>query len=280
MSNKSIVWLASYPKSGNTWFRVFLSNLLSENEEPVNINQLNYTPIASSRAIFDDAAGVYSSDLSIEEIENLRPWVYRNLSEQIISLHFQKVHDAWKRTPQGEPLFPPDVTKAVIYFIRNPLDIAVSYSFHSSSSIDKAVADINNVNNAFCQNPQRLHNQLKQDLSDWSGHVKSWVDDSDLPILVLRYEDMLKDTYREFKKAIDFLNIQTDEVRIYKSIKNADFHKLKNMEEVEGFAEKPLKMKSFFREGKAGTYLTHLDKRLVDEVISKHESMMKRFGYI
>src|SRR5690606_35946636 len=113
--------------------------------KPININELHSTPIASSRAIFDNAAGVSSSDLTFEEIENLRPRVYKELSEHVISPHFQKVHDAWKMTPSGEQLFPTEATKAVIYFIRNPLDIAVSYSFHSSSSLDKAVADINNV---------------------------------------------------------------------------------------------------------------------------------------
>lgn len=279
MPNKSIVWLASYPKSGNTWFRVFLSNLFSEKEEPVNINELHSTPIASSRATFDNAAGVSSSDLTFEEIENLRPSVYRELSEHVISPHFQKVHDAWKRTPSGEPLFPSDATKSVLYFIRNPLDIAVSYSFHSSSAFDKAVADINNANNAFCRKPQKLHNQLKQDLSNWSGHVKSWVDDSGLPVLVLRYEDMLNEPYREFKKAIDFLNIDVDEKQIRKAIENADFQKLKNMEEKEGFGEKPIKMKSFFREGKSGSYSAYLNKGLIEEIIRKNEAMMKRFGY-
>ncbi len=69
-----------------------------------------------------------------------------------------------KGLPSGEPLFPSEATKSVLYFIRNPLDIAVSYSFHSSSPMDKAVADINNIHNAFCRNPRKLHNQLKQDL--------------------------------------------------------------------------------------------------------------------
>ncbi len=71
-----------------------------------------------------------------------------------------------------------------------------------------------------------------------------------------------------------------EEAQIRKAIANADFTKLKSMEEKEGFGEKPLKMKSFFREGKAGSYLTHLDRRLIDEIISKHEAMMKRFGYL
>ena len=98
-------------------------------------------------------------------------------------LFFQKAHDAWKKTPSGEPMFPEDVTKGVIYFIRNPLDVAVSFAFHSSSSFEKTVKEMNDPENAFCGKPKLLYNQLRQDLLSWSGHVKSWVDDSGLPVL-------------------------------------------------------------------------------------------------
>jgi len=50
-----IIWLASYPKSGNTWLRIFLTNLRCDGEEPVNINELDGGPIASARALFDEA---------------------------------------------------------------------------------------------------------------------------------------------------------------------------------------------------------------------------------
>ncbi|HJX72016.1 MAG TPA: hypothetical protein VJ346_08695, partial [Bacteroidales bacterium] len=70
---KKIVWLASYPKSGNTWFRIFLTNLLNHTNEPVDINNLYPSTIASSRSLFDEATGLESSDLTLDEIELLRP---------------------------------------------------------------------------------------------------------------------------------------------------------------------------------------------------------------
>ena len=73
---KKIIWLASYPKSGNTWFRVFLSNLLSHSDKPADINNLYATPIASNRELFDEATGISSSELTLDEIDNLRPLVY------------------------------------------------------------------------------------------------------------------------------------------------------------------------------------------------------------
>ncbi len=280
MNPKPIIWLASYPKSGNTWFRIFLSNLFSESDEPVSINKLHATPIASGRTLFDEYAGVSSSDLSQDEIDDLRPGVYREAAANSGELIFQKVHDAWRLTPSGEPMFPADVTKAVIYFIRNPLDVAVSFAFHSSSSFEKAVDEMNDPDNAFCGKPKRLYNQLRQHLMTWSGHVKSWVDESGLPVLVLRYEDMKADTYNSFKKALDFLELEFSDQKIRQAIHNADFRNVRLMEEAEGFNEKPIKMTSFFREGAAGGWRNHLDPKDVERIVSEHGEVMRRYGYL
>ena len=96
MSMNGIIWLASYPKSGNTWFRVFLTNLRGEEGGPADINKLRSTPIASARGIFDDEAGVEASDLTPDEIDRLRPEIYMHLHKQAEETLFMKVHDACK----------------------------------------------------------------------------------------------------------------------------------------------------------------------------------------
>ena len=79
---KKIVWLASYPKSGNTWFRIFLSNILESSSSIKSINQLNRTMNASSRTLIDKYSGVSSANLTELETEKLRPLVYRTMAEQ------------------------------------------------------------------------------------------------------------------------------------------------------------------------------------------------------
>src|SRR5687768_11035432 len=99
-----IVWLASYPKSGNTWFRIFLRSLLSEPEEDLSLDGVGFL-IASCRQMFDDLSGIDSSDLTHDEIDLLRPRVYEQLAEQSPKRPlFMKTHDAWTRLPNGEPL--------------------------------------------------------------------------------------------------------------------------------------------------------------------------------
>ena len=88
MDKKNIVWIASYPKSGNTWFRLFLSNIMNNGDYPVNINSI-IGEIASNRELFDEITGVPSSILCKKEILRLRPEVYRyiaNKSEKLIFL--------------------------------------------------------------------------------------------------------------------------------------------------------------------------------------------------
>ncbi|NJK85140.1 MAG: sulfotransferase domain-containing protein [Bacteroidales bacterium] len=275
-----IVWLASYPKSGNTWFRVFLTNLLEDGDQPADINNLYPTTIASSRSLFDEATGVPSSDLSSDEIEKLRPDVYRYMAETGTETIYHKIHDAWISLPDGKTLIPTEVTKAVLYFIRNPFDVAISFAHHSSVNIDKAIDMMADVHYAFCSKADRLHNQTRQKLLSWSGHVESWIDQSRLPVLVLRYEDMLENPFKEFKKAVEFAGIDTCEEKIQKAIAFSSFDNLKKQEQEKGFKEKAARSESFFRKGKSGDWKNTLTKNQIKRIVKDHGRMMKRFGYL
>ncbi|MBN1131772.1 MAG: sulfotransferase domain-containing protein [Bacteroidales bacterium] len=275
----NIVWLASYPKSGNTWFRAFLHNLFSDSDEPFDINELDKTPIASSRLLFDESAGTSASDLTETEIANLRPEVYRRISREAPELLFIKVHDAWTLNENKEPLFPADATRAVIYMIRNPLDVAVSFAHHNSIEVKQSATNLNDPRYSFCFKPDKLYNQLRQDLSDWSGHVRSWTEQSGLPVHVIRYEDLLRDSFKTFSEALDFLELNYHRDQFEKAIRNSDFRILQAQEQKKGFKEKAPKSESFFRSGRAGTWKTLLDQETIRFIIDKHGPLMKHYGY-
>lgn len=277
---QKIIWLASYPKSGNTWFRVFLDNILTDSDTCIGINQLNNTMIASSRNFLDTFSGVSSANLTEFEIEELRPKVYTTAAEQSENMIYLKVHDAWRTTYSGKPLFPSNITKGIVYIVRNPLDIAVSFSYHASESIDTTIKHMNSKEFAFCENPKRKYQQVRQLLSDWSGHITSWIDESGLPSHIIRYEDMLDNPIPTFLKALEFLEINIEERVFHKSINASKFDVLRNAEKEGGFKEKPIKMKSFFREGKSGKWAEILNTSQQNEIIQAHYTQMKRFGYI
>jgi hypothetical protein len=275
-----IVWLASYPKSGNTWFRAFLTALLNPDTSDIDINNLSLATIASSRQLFDEMTGISSADLSPDEIDKLRPKVYRQNALESEEVLYHKVHDAWTVLSTGEPLFPADVTKAILYFIRNPLDVAVSFANHLNTGIDKTIAIMNKPEYAFCHRTDRLHNQLQQKLLTWSGHVKSWVDDSGLPLLVMRYEDMKSNPVETFSKAVSFIRLSFTIKEIETALDRASFARLKQQEEEKGFSEKNAASPSFFRKGVVGDWKNVLTEEQVQRIIGEHYDMMERFGYL
>jgi hypothetical protein len=277
---RKIVWLASYPKSGNTWFRAFLTALLNPGISDIDINNLYQTTIASSRQLFDEMTGVFSADLSPGEIERLRPGVYRQNALESDEVLYHKVHDAYVFLHDGAPLFPPDITKGVLYFIRNPLDVAVSFASHLNAGIDKTIAIMNDPGYTFCHKTDRLYNQLQQRLFTWSAHVKSWVDDSGLPILVIRYEDMKEHPVDTFSRAATFIGINHCISEIETALDRASFARLKQQEEEKGFSEKSAVSPSFFRKGIVGDWKNVLDREQVNRIAQAHREVMERFGYL
>jgi len=276
---KGILWLASYPKSGNTWFRAFLTNLRSEDPDPVDIDEIGGGGIASARGLFDDAAGVEASDLTYDEVDRLRPYADEVAAEECEEPIFRKIHDAYTDTPEGRPLVSSAATIGAIYFIRNPLDVAVSYAHHNATDVDSAVAMMADPDHALCSRPGRLHNQLRQRMLSWSGHVLSWID-SPLPVHVLRYEDMHAHALDTFSGAVRFAELDYDTDAIQAAIEASSFDRLKSQEHEHGFREKNPRSESFFRKGVAGSWRESLSHAQRDRVIGDHESVMRRFGYL
>jgi hypothetical protein len=277
---RRINWLASYPKSGNTWFRVFLINLLRDKDEPADINELPEITVASSRRLFDDNVGIESSDLTHDEVDRLRPDLYRQLSDDAADPFFLKIHDAYSLVEDGVPLVPVDATRRVLYFIRNPLDIAVSFAHHSGVDIEEAIRRINDESFCFCDEPDRLGIQLRQRLSSWSGHVRGWTEAPDLELYVMRYEDMSACPADTFAEALRFVGIEASSARLEKALRFSDFNELRRQEQGSGFAEKPASCPSFFHRGGAGAWKQALDNRQAQRIIDTHGSAMERFGYL
>jgi hypothetical protein len=276
-----IYWLASYPKSGNTWVRIFLTNYLAEEEQPADINHLKGGPIASDREVFDRWAGVEASDLTFDEIADLRPHVYHQMAVHIDHPLYIKVHDACTRNSEGDLLFPPDVTGGVLYLIRNPLDVAVSYAHHAGRTLEKSVEGICEPDGYVFENPERLSPQLPQRLLSWGAHVRSWVDESGMPVTVLRYEDMLAQPEATFERLLHALEMDLDRERFTKAITFSRFEGIQDQEKQAGFKEKAMRADApFFRRGRAGNWRSELSEELAARIMATQRDVMLRFGYL
>ncbi len=277
---RQIVWLASYPKSGNTWFRIFLANFQRNDRLPADINTLGLTDNASSRSAFDDAVGLESSDLTPEEIDCYRAAAYRRRAAEGEELLWLKVHDAYTFDTLGRPMTPADVSRCAIYIARNPLDVAVSFAHHLVIGLDRAIDQMALGTAALAANRNRLSIHLRAQLLSWSEHVSSWLDQSEIPVHLIRYEDMLFRPDETFGEAVRFLGLDTNMDRVRRAIRHSSFAILQAQERSNGFREKMTAAKCFFREGRAGAWRNTLTEQQAQRVVRAHHAVMQRLGYL
>lgn len=275
----NIVWLASYPKSGNTWMRILLANYLQNGDEPADINRLGSGPIASARQAFDERVAVEAADLTPDEVDRLRPAVYEQISNDAQGILFMKVHDAFTLNNAGQPLFPEAATQGVLYLVRNPLDVAVSFAHHNAQPVEKTVETMGAAESKYAHRPDRLPSQLRQQLLSWSQHVESWLN-SGFNVNVVRYEDMKADTVRRFTDVVSYCELDTDPDRIAKAVQFSQFDSVRKQEQEKGFRERVRQSNSFFRKGAVGSWREELSPELIEKLISDHGPVMQRLGYL
>ena len=282
---RRILWLASYPKSGNTWVRFLLANFLANSERPVGINEIRrHLPStgASSRKRFELEVGTSSDECTEEEAEMLLPALHRrqaaaaaNAGQAVI---FCKVHDAHRNTSAGDPLFPEEITLGALYVLRHPLDVVVSDAFYSNLEIPQSIAYLNDPQTTLGGRHQR---QLRQVLFSWSRHVRSWTS-APFPVLAVRYEDLLADAPGQLGRMVRFLRLEgaDDEGRLRRAAAFSSFARLREAEDREGFSEGWHGLvHPFFRCGKSGGWRQHLSAEQVNEVVRIHGETMAAFGY-
>lgn len=259
-------WLASYPKSGNTWLRLFLG-CLERNEQTDSstvspLQSIKQTPIASSRSMLDEALGYSSGDLTETQIELLRPLADEYWASKNKSWRYRKVHDAYNYLSNGQPLLHSQAVEGAVYIVRNPLDVCVSLAYYlGHNCIEKSIEQMANPNFMFCKNTNDQEIQLRQILRSWSEHVTSWTTNKDFPVHVVRYEDMLFSPSTTFSGIVDFLKLPYSQSEIDLSVSSCEFAKLQSAEEKYGFKERNKSSAPFFRQGKSDGWKKILSKK-------------------
>lgn len=272
-----IVWLVSYPKSGNTWFRCFLSALFYGS---VDINRINTEGIFSDRRTCDLTLDIDSRLLTEDESLLRQSKIYTYLANLSPRLQWIKVHDAYSLDTNKKLIFPKEVTHKVIYLVRNPLDVVGSFANHMACPINRAIFAMNKKDN-YLANTKGLNTnpQFPQKLFDWSGHVNSWLDQKRLEVEVVRYEDMKKKPTQTFSRVMKSLGLKIKRDDIKQAIDLTQFEKLKKAESEHGFQEKHARSKAFFRKGQSGGWVDELTKEQAGRIINVHSKTMQKLGY-
>ena len=272
----NIVWLASYPKSGNTWLRAFLINLLTDSQEPIDINKMAALTFGDSQSTWYEKVSINPPhSLSSEELADLRPKVHKIIAESSGNSVFVKTHNALVEV-SGANMITHSVTAGVIYIVRNPLDVTLSYSDHLGQPLDNII-DL--MSRKGFETPASEHH-VPEHYSDWSTHVNSWTKIQHPALHIVRYEDMATQPLNTFSAITKFLGMKVQKSRLQRAIRFSSFKELAAQEKASGFIERTPVQKQFFRSGKSGAWKNKLSKNQVKRIIAIHAGQMVRFDYL
>jgi aryl sulfotransferase len=272
MKDSRFVWLASYPRSGNTWVRFLLESLIFGGDA-VDINRPRIHFAVVNPGEFDAHFAMDPSLLTQDEIEAARPELWRKLLDDASGrLVFRKAHEQWS------PFFPAGLSRGAVCIVRDPRDVAISLSRFRAIGIDEGISLLADENFWLNRNRTRVQNQFPQFLGSWSGNVRSWVNQSEIPVFPVRYEDLVDSTELLLREIALFLGLPPEN-----AARAADAHRfeaLRAAEQAAGFREVPPKAGSFFRQGCPGAWKRILTAAQAQKIEADHGETMKRFGYI
>jgi hypothetical protein len=278
---RGIVWLASYPKSGNTWLRAFLYQLVRiQSGIPREEDELNKLDRASGYeaklfGLFHQFLQKPLATASRLEVMKVRPLVHLTVAERMPSVAMMKTHNLMGELG-GMPTVNLTASAGAIYIVRDPRDVASSLAKHLGASVDQAIevmatpafATENSAETAF------------EIWGSWSEHVASWGVDPNKAVLVVRYEDMLAQPTETFGKIVAHLRQAPPPEQLAEAIELSSFDKLKRQEEESAFRETSPRADRFFASGKAGGWRERLSAAQIDKIEGAHRKMMLNFGYL
>jgi len=281
-NNKGIVWIASYPKSGNTWIRSIITSILYTRDGKFNFNLIKKIDQFETLHNFK-----FLKKNNIQHFEQLNKMnivskYWLEAQKQLIDKNkilFFKTHSA---NYIYDNLFfaNNETTRGCIYIIRDPRDIIISYSNFLGISVEEMVKTITlNENKIYGSS-----NKIGVFLTRWDYHVASWIR-INKPKLILKYEDMLLNPRQTIIKIAKYLTedlyikINIDEEKITNILRTTSFSKLKEDEEKFGFFESS-KNSVFFRSGKKNQWQEILTKKQLLFIEKSFKQYMTIYEYI
>jgi hypothetical protein len=270
-----ILWIASYPKSGNTWLRLFMENLFRNAAQPVPINELSVVKYGDSAyPVYELVAGRPLVGASDADFHALREPVQRYLAGRPETT-FVKTHNTLS-LHEGKPLIYLEHTVGAVYLLRNPFDLTISFADHFRISHDDAIEALASPFHHTKTTPAAIY----QHLGGWSNHYRSWFGVENFNPLFLRYEDMIRDPMKSFGRFMRYLGLPKNPERLKRAIRNSAFREVERQEREDGFRERGHQGQKFFRSGKTGGYRSILDEKQIGKIIDAHGDLMFEQKYI
>lgn len=271
----SIVFLASYPRSGNTFARILLAAYhgiddLDHLEEAI--------PADTRETLWQNVPSYESQEVSARNHWRFRRQVIAEYRHRPSPLPFRglKTHTA-NLAAFGAPAFELRPEDRVVYLARHPMDVAISNADYNNHDLDASIELMGRPGT--CVAAGTLGSVEAR--GSWAEHVAGWLGGTTSPALLVRYEDLVADTAEMLRRIVAFIGLPVEEERIARAVERADFSRLQRQERERGFQEAPANTRSgrFFREGRSGQWRAEMSPEQISRLADTCGETMIRLGY-
>ncbi len=276
-----IIWIASYPKSGNTFIRSFISAYYYTNNGEFDFNLLKFIEQFPDKQFFDGFIN--------DKDDASKKWlpIQRKLIKSK-KVKFLKTHSAYGSYNNNQ-FTTSEVTLGGIYIVRDPRNIISSLTNHFSLNVDGALNMLLDENRGIKSDDNNF--ATYSFLSSWSNHLNSWSNIKSFRTIIIKYEDLENNSEKILTDLIRFINNLlnnnkgVDYQKFKKAIETTNFSILKKKENKDGFFEAMFSKKEnkkipFFNLGFKSDWKKVLDKKVVEVIEKKFEREMKDMGYL
>ena len=276
-----IIWIASYPKSGNTYLRSFISSYYFSKKGKFDFNLL--LNVLQFPSLKFTKKNIYS------EYEASQNWIF-NQNQFFLNnkVHFIKTHNSLDEF-KGNKFTSNQQTLGAIYIVRDPRNVLSSLTHHYSLNYEQAFKKIMDENASLLEKSLNNDHSNFTFLGSWSNHYKSWKNTTEFKTLFIKYEDLEDNKYETFKKVVNFINrikskeLKIDEKKLLNSIRSTNFTNLKNKEQNEGFEESVIssngEKKPFFNLGFNNRWQKILPKNILNQLNKNLQKELNDLGY-
>ena len=283
-----IIWLASYPKSGNTWVRSFLASLLYEKKNEEILSAISNIAQYPLRSHFKNLVS------NIDDIKEVSSnW---SQSQSLINsdkkIKFFKTHHALIKI--GNSNFTTyDNSLGAIHIVRDPRNVISSILYHYSKKnyleAKEFLFDENrSLGKKFNPKSQDVNKDMFTIITSWKTHYNSWKNFKK-NYLLIKYENLVSEPEKEFRKISNYIseliNLKIEDKKIELAIKSNEFENLKRIEKKDGFNEavknkETGEIKQFFNLGPNNKWENLLDLKTRKEIETKFKNEMEELGYL
>ena len=278
-----IVWLASYPKSGNTLLRSILSSYFFSNDGEFkfeNLYQISQFPLLKHFRSIDvdinEDKAVFKNSINAQNFIN----------KEKGKVKFFKTHSSFSKI-NNYNFTDLQNTLGVIYIVRDPRNVVNSLAHHYNFSVDEATDTMIDKKKFM----SRTDKNAEVFAGSWNFNYNSWKNlEQHKKYFLIKYEDLIKNKKTIILKVFKFLNslgmkLDIDMIKLNKVIKTTEFEKMKAKEQKETFTEavideKTGKRKIFFNFGPKNDWKANLDKKNIEKIEKAFSKEMEELGYL